>query len=482
MSTHTSSKPNGRPLKRTKRACAARAKALATGKGRVPRDVAAKRLATKCPPPGRRRKPNGADLTVANTILAQLGGAGRLTAMLGANTFSGSEKALTFRITTQNKHKIKLIKVQLEPSDTYRVELWSVKGHVPTLVKSMDHIYGDGLVRAIEQETGLYLSLSGRKHNAGFGWSTTQVSGKKVIVAENGKPLLSYAVVDGRGAKLESIYATSDAHARKQLTSRTPKARIVSKKHVLATSPHGRALLREGMRKANGAPQWIVVADAKMGTMYVTVGGTLSRMKHMAKTFTTEASAQKAADQVTKYGIPARVEPVQRAEASGSEVALIPHVPFDVMSGDTASIVSRTKRTDGPFTFYEYRVAIKNSRNPLQTRTVTLVGDEHGRVRLPESNGDLIVLMRHLAKNYERKANGAHMVEIKVLSRTKRRRTVRGVTFNSYDLVMQVPGANGRATTLRLEADAYGVPNLPDDITDGTLREMILTAARNYRR
>lgn len=484
MSTRTSSKPNGRPLKRTKRACAQRAKALATGKGRVPREVAAKRLATKCPPPGKRRKANGTDLTVANTILAQLGGAARLTAMLGASGFVGSEDALSFRIKAANKHKIKVIRVTLEPSDTYRVELWSIKGSTPTLVKSLTGIYNDGLIRAIEEETGLYLSLSGRKPNAGFGWSTTKVSGKKVIVAENGKPLFCYAVVDGRGAKLEAIYATTDAHARKQLAARTPKAKLLSKAHVLATSPHGRSLLRQGMRKANGGSKWIVVGQGTQGAMYLTEGGHLSKLRHMAKSFTSAEAAQKAADKVTRYGIPAVIEPVSGSESEGNERESIPHVDFDIMRGDVASIISRTKRTDGPFVFYEYRVAIRNSRNPLQRRTVTLNGDEHGRVRLPASNGDLIATMVHLAKEYGngRKTNGGNMVEVKVLSRTRRRQTVRGATFNSYDLVMQVPDARGRATTLRLTADANGEPNLPDEITDGTLRAMILAAARNYRR
>ena len=37
------------------------------------------------------------DLTVANTILAQLGGAGRLTSMIGAHSFVGDEKSLTFK-------------------------------------------------------------------------------------------------------------------------------------------------------------------------------------------------------------------------------------------------------------------------------------------------------------------------------------------------------------------------------------------------
>jgi len=38
------------------------------------------------------------NLTIANTILAQLGGTGRLSAMLGAHSFIGSaDNALTFK-------------------------------------------------------------------------------------------------------------------------------------------------------------------------------------------------------------------------------------------------------------------------------------------------------------------------------------------------------------------------------------------------
>jgi hypothetical protein len=46
---------------------------------------------------------NNTNLDVANTILAQLGGAGRLRAMLGTKQFVGHKDALSFRFVGSKK-------------------------------------------------------------------------------------------------------------------------------------------------------------------------------------------------------------------------------------------------------------------------------------------------------------------------------------------------------------------------------------------
>ncbi len=100
------------------------------------------------------------DLTVANTILAQLGGSGRLRAMIGASSFLGAPKALTVRFRCRNPRRINAIKIDLDPSDTYSVSFWTVTPKQMRMVGPVVRdVYADILRQVIERTTGLYLSL-----------------------------------------------------------------------------------------------------------------------------------------------------------------------------------------------------------------------------------------------------------------------------------------------------------------------------------
>jgi len=101
----------------------------------------------------------GADMTVANIILAQLGGGGRLRAMIGAKDFSGGDNVLTFRFAARAKNGANTIRITLEPSDTYKVEFHSVRGRTVKLKGSFDDIYAEDLIPLFERETGLYLRM-----------------------------------------------------------------------------------------------------------------------------------------------------------------------------------------------------------------------------------------------------------------------------------------------------------------------------------
>lgn len=101
----------------------------------------------------------GASMEVAETILAQLGGAGRLRAMIGAKDFSGGANVLTFRWAARAKNGANSIRIKLEPSDTYKVEFYSVRGASVKLKGSVDDIYADGLIDLFERQTGLYLRM-----------------------------------------------------------------------------------------------------------------------------------------------------------------------------------------------------------------------------------------------------------------------------------------------------------------------------------
>lgn len=100
------------------------------------------------------------DLAVANEILQQLGGAGRLRVMIGAHSFMGAPKSLTVKFRCRNPRRINTIMVALDPSDTYNVSFWCITSKTMRMVGGTDRdVYADNLRQVIESRTGLYLSL-----------------------------------------------------------------------------------------------------------------------------------------------------------------------------------------------------------------------------------------------------------------------------------------------------------------------------------
>jgi hypothetical protein len=102
------------------------------------------------------------DLTVANTILEQLGGK-IFYAMVGAKHLTGGENFLSMKIGSGTKNKCTHLRVTLEPSDTYKVEF--LKCGVKTGIKvlsSHEDIYCDNLRPLFERETGFATSLRRR--------------------------------------------------------------------------------------------------------------------------------------------------------------------------------------------------------------------------------------------------------------------------------------------------------------------------------
>ncbi len=97
------------------------------------------------------------DMTVPTEILRQLGGRGRVGALLGVTQFAGDSTSLRLKFKAQGKDGINCFKVTLTPDDTYTVEFfkvarinWHEKGKV-------EDVYCDNLVETIETRTGLYL-------------------------------------------------------------------------------------------------------------------------------------------------------------------------------------------------------------------------------------------------------------------------------------------------------------------------------------
>ena len=98
----------------------------------------------------------------ALTILAQMGGAGRLKAMLGAKNFVRHEDgdgALSFQFPNKARSKPNYCKITLDPSDTYTVAFGRVGSLDYRELATYSDIYADGLKSLFERTTGLYLSL-----------------------------------------------------------------------------------------------------------------------------------------------------------------------------------------------------------------------------------------------------------------------------------------------------------------------------------
>jgi hypothetical protein len=101
---------------------------------------------------------NEAALTVAQTILSQLGGAGRLAMMCGCKNFLADENSVQFKVGS-NAKKVTACRVVLEPSDTYTVEFYAGRGVNIRKVSECSDVYADSLRSMFESKTGMYLSF-----------------------------------------------------------------------------------------------------------------------------------------------------------------------------------------------------------------------------------------------------------------------------------------------------------------------------------
>ena len=97
------------------------------------------------------------DLTVAKTILEQLGG-NKFRVMVGAKNLVGSENSLSFKFM-HNSSKSTICRVTLTPMDVYEVEFSHIRNYDKIVDKTFDNVYNDSLVEIFEDYTGLHTSL-----------------------------------------------------------------------------------------------------------------------------------------------------------------------------------------------------------------------------------------------------------------------------------------------------------------------------------
>lgn len=97
-----------------------------------------------------------AEEDVANIILKQMGGFGRLKMMIGAKNFSKTDNSVTFQWPSKQRSTGNALKVTLKGDDTYDMEFFNG----PKSVKKYDGVYNDQLKSIFEKQTGLYLTMS----------------------------------------------------------------------------------------------------------------------------------------------------------------------------------------------------------------------------------------------------------------------------------------------------------------------------------
>jgi len=100
------------------------------------------------------------DLTVAQTILEQLGG-NRFRVMTGAKHLSGDKDSLTFKLPMNlTKGRINWVRITLKPQDFYEIEYMSLRAGVIKHVHTSPEVYVETLRSDFETNTGLRTSLT----------------------------------------------------------------------------------------------------------------------------------------------------------------------------------------------------------------------------------------------------------------------------------------------------------------------------------
>ena len=103
------------------------------------------------------------NLTIANTILEQLGG-NKFVAMTGAYNFIPLESGLRMNLR-KNSSVANRLEITLEPWDTYTMKFYRYSVHRLTMEESVkitaeyEDVYFDQLQEFFTQATGMYTSL-----------------------------------------------------------------------------------------------------------------------------------------------------------------------------------------------------------------------------------------------------------------------------------------------------------------------------------
>lgn len=115
------------------------------------------------------------ELTIAKTILQQMGGSGALAAFIGAYNYVAHEDGVSFKWKAKAKNGANYFRVKLNSMDLYDLEFGRLRNVMPIgltaeaiekavidsykVTKEISGVYWDQLIELFEKETGLYLTL-----------------------------------------------------------------------------------------------------------------------------------------------------------------------------------------------------------------------------------------------------------------------------------------------------------------------------------
>lgn len=103
---------------------------------------------------------------IAETIIAQMGGASRLHIMVGADSFASGrieydgfeQPYVQFKFKMNRKMNYCRV-IYEEGKDTYVMQFWKLRKESFTLIKEIADVYCDDLIPLFEETTGLHLVL-----------------------------------------------------------------------------------------------------------------------------------------------------------------------------------------------------------------------------------------------------------------------------------------------------------------------------------
>ena len=95
----------------------------------------------------------------AQVILEHLGG-NKFLVMTGAKDLMNGGDYLSFKLPRGfAANGVNLVKITLDPSDTYTVETLRIRGASVVTVAEASMVYVDSLQNVVESQTGFYLTL-----------------------------------------------------------------------------------------------------------------------------------------------------------------------------------------------------------------------------------------------------------------------------------------------------------------------------------
>ncbi len=103
-------------------------------------------------------------IQISNTIMQQMGGYGKLKAMIGArDMFALDSDSPGLQFSFKGSKKANKVRIELTPDDLYNLTFYKINmrniDRSTAPVEKYENIYEDMLIPVFEKTTGLYLHL-----------------------------------------------------------------------------------------------------------------------------------------------------------------------------------------------------------------------------------------------------------------------------------------------------------------------------------